>query len=131
MGESCDEGGPFPSHKIPQKNELERNAHNGILFICQCIILQKIPVLLLLARPSRSLSVVPLMWMSPLFKEETSITIDYIINPIFNLICQNRIISSSINKMLLQLLWQCRFWNVVVTASVTAPLKISFYCCRI
>ena len=73
MGKSFDEGGPFPSHKIPQKKELERNAQNIILFICQCIILQKIQVPLLSARPSRSLFIVPLMLMSPLFIEETSI----------------------------------------------------------
>jgi len=78
MGESCDQGGSFPSHKIPQKKELKRNAQNNILFIHQCIILQNIQVPLLLARPSCSFSVVPLMLMSHLFKEETSITIYYI-----------------------------------------------------
>lgn len=87
MGESCDEDGPFPAHKIPQKKELKRDAQNNILFIRQCNIVQKIQVPLLSARPSRNLSVVPLMLMSPLFKEETYITIDYIINPIFNPIC--------------------------------------------
>jgi hypothetical protein len=36
MGESCEEGGPSPSHKIPQKRkELRRNAQNDLLFICQ------------------------------------------------------------------------------------------------
>ena len=35
MGESCEEGGPFPSHKIPQRKELDWSAQNKILFICQ------------------------------------------------------------------------------------------------
>ena len=34
-GESCEEGGPFPSHKIPQEKELNWNAQNKSLFICQ------------------------------------------------------------------------------------------------
>jgi hypothetical protein len=35
MGESCEEGGPSPSHNIPQKcKELRRNAQNDLLFIC-------------------------------------------------------------------------------------------------
>ena len=34
-GEYCEEGGPFPSHKIPQEKELNWNAQKKILFICQ------------------------------------------------------------------------------------------------
>jgi len=34
-GESCEEGGPFPSHKIPRKKELNWNAQRKNLFICQ------------------------------------------------------------------------------------------------
>ena len=34
-GGSCEEGGPFPSHKIPQEKELNWNAQKKFLFICQ------------------------------------------------------------------------------------------------
>jgi len=34
-GESCEEGGPFPSHKIPQEKGLNGNAQKKNLFICQ------------------------------------------------------------------------------------------------
>jgi hypothetical protein len=33
MGESCEEGGPSPSHKIPQKKELRRNAQKYFIHL--------------------------------------------------------------------------------------------------
>ena len=56
MGESCDEGGPCPSHKIPQERELERNVQNNILFIHQYVMLQKDSNSFPSASLSRSLS---------------------------------------------------------------------------
>ena len=35
MGESCEEGEPFPSRKIPQRKELDWSAQNKLLFIYQ------------------------------------------------------------------------------------------------
>ena len=38
MGGSCEEGGPFPSHKIPQEKELNENTQNRSLFIRQELV---------------------------------------------------------------------------------------------
>jgi len=35
MGESCEEGGPCPSHKIPRNVEARSKTQNIALFICQ------------------------------------------------------------------------------------------------
>ena len=40
MGESCEEGGPCPSHKIPQNANARLDAQNNFLIICQNVQLQ-------------------------------------------------------------------------------------------
>jgi len=80
MGESCEEGGPCPSHKIPQNAKTRSNAQDISLFICQKYSVT-IKVQLAFSPKNSRVMMIPFSNVDILFIEETLITIVHAVYP--------------------------------------------------
>ena len=95
MGESCDEGGPYPPHKIPQETRTRKKCleqyfiHPSICHVTERKDSSPVPS----TKPLLQSFPPPLMQMSPLYEEETSITKDLHYKLYFNPLYKNTEIS--------------------------------------